>query len=146
MGLKQFDSGIGRWLDDDGKVVSNPGRVTDEELIRAYIKCYKAALTDGKDGVPNFTTHNAAKLVKDLGHKMSLSAIRNKIATQRTNFNKHKGDGPYDYRYKTIDEGPRKGQKYMTKTWFPTIKIEQTISASEEERNAMIDKLVDELF
>jgi len=141
MGLKEFDSGSGRWLNENGQIHKMSGSVSDEEIIVAYLKCYKAALKDGKEGAPNFTTHNASKLVKDLGHKVSLGAIRNKIAKARKDFEEHRGEGPYDYRNKTVG-----GKKVMTKTWFPTIKVEQVVSATKEERNAMIDKIVAEHF
>ena len=66
-----------------------------------------------------------------------MGAVRNKIAKARKDWNEECGDGPYDYRYAT----DKNGKKVMTKTWFPTIKVEQVVSASAEERKAMILKL-----
>ena len=142
MGAVEFDSEEGRWKDEKGEHIKVKGTVSDEDLLKAYLLCYRQALADGKDGTPDFTTHNAAKLIKDLRHRVSLGGMRNRIALARRRWNKRYGQGPYKYRMVKDSDG----NKVQTYTHFPTLKVRQIVSEGEEERNAWMDKLHAELF
>jgi len=123
-----FDKKEGRWLDENGIVIIGKGAITTEEILDAYIDMYQKALKAGGNDKPDFTKHNAAELVKVLGHRASLSNIRGKVAKARKWFDEAHGNGPYS---------GRSGATYL-----PTLRVEASVVDNDDSaRKEMVARL-----